>query len=89
MVGEVVPKAELLPRARAIAQAIAENSPNAVEATKRAIWGSLNHGLDHALLDGWEVVTSFARDYDDPVEGGRAFVEKRKPRWAYRAPNKP
>jgi enoyl-CoA hydratase/carnithine racemase len=86
MVSEVVEKQELMTRARAIAEAIAENSPSAVFETKRAIWNSLDVGLGRALEDGWQVVTRFAKESDDPREGGRAFTEKRKPAWRYRAP---
>jgi enoyl-CoA hydratase/carnithine racemase len=82
MVSEVVAPGELLPRARALADAITEASPAAVAATRAAIWRSLDLGLDAALAHGWEVVTGFARDHSDAQEGARAFVEKRKPRWA-------
>ena len=86
MVSEVVAPDELMPRAKQLAEAIAQCSPNAVFHTKKAIWDSLDHGLHEALDRAWEVVTSFARDYDDAREGARAFVEKRKPAWKFRKP---
>jgi enoyl-CoA hydratase/carnithine racemase len=84
MVSEVVPKAELMARAMKLAKAIVESSPNAIVQTKRAIYQSLNVGLDRALEDGWQVVTRFAKDYDDAKEGAMAFTEKRKPAWKLR-----
>ena len=86
LVSEVVPAAELRTRALALGEAIAENSPNAVFHSRRAIWDSLNHGLDDALEMGWGVVHSFPKQYDDAKEGARAFVEKRKPDWTYHPP---
>jgi (E)-benzylidenesuccinyl-CoA hydratase len=87
MVSEIVPKAELMKRARALAATIAENSPNAIFETKRTIMRSLELGLDRALEEGWETVTRFARDSQDPIEGARAFTEKRKPAWKFGPPS--
>lgn len=81
LIGEVTPPGALMERARAIAGAIVENSPNAIHHTKQAILNSMNVGIDRAIEEGWEIITRYVRDHDDPVEGGRAFVEKRKPAW--------
>src|SRR5262249_6669336 len=86
MCSEVVPGDMLMSRARALAEVIVENSPNACALTKTTIWNSLDKGLDRALDDGWNTVTTFARDYTDAQEGARAFVEKRRPNWVYRVP---
>jgi len=86
LVGEVVPRGELLPRARALAEAIVANSPAAVFHSRQAIWDSLDYGLSEALEHGFEVVTRFAREYPDAKEGARAFVERRKPEWTYAPP---
>ncbi len=86
LASEVVKPADLMTRARALAAAIVENSPSAVFHTQDMIWKSLNTGLDQALDSGWNVVTSFARDFADAQEGARAFVEKRKPNWKYAPP---
>ena len=48
--------------------------------TKRAIWESLDHGLD----DGLDAAHSHVErhlDHPDPVEGAKAFLEKRPPKW--------
>ncbi len=42
LVSEVVPRAELRPRARAIADSIAARNPKAIQGTVRAIWESLD-----------------------------------------------
>ncbi len=81
LVGEVVPAAELLPRARELAAKIAEHSPTALALTKRAIWESLDVGLDEALSRTWKIIQEHT-DHPDLEEGSVAFVEKRKPRWA-------
>ncbi len=81
LVGEVLPAAELLPRARDLAAKIAQHSPAALARTKRAIWESLDVGLDDGLGRAWEIVQEH-NDHPDLAEGAKAFVEKRKPRWA-------
>lgn len=48
LTGEVVPRAELLPRAFELAREIQKSSPAALARTKRAIWESLNGGLQAA-----------------------------------------
>ncbi|MFN7954103.1 MAG: enoyl-CoA hydratase-related protein [bacterium] len=86
LVSEVVPAAELLPRAKALAAAICESSPSAVFWSRHAIWESLDTGLGAALEMGWDVVHGFPRAYPDAKEGARAYVEKRKPAWEYQPP---
>jgi enoyl-CoA hydratase/carnithine racemase len=80
LVGEVLPKERLLPRARELAAKIAEHSPTALARSKRAIWESLETGLQDAL-DRAERAIQEHQDHPDFAEGSRAFVEKRKPRW--------
>jgi enoyl-CoA hydratase/carnithine racemase len=77
----VVAPAALLPRARQLAARISQHSPTALARTKRAIWESLELGLEEALDRTWGIIREHA-DHPDPEEGARAFVEKRKPRWA-------
>ncbi len=80
LVGDVVPKEQLMPRAIELAQKIMENSPAALIASKRAIWESLNHGLDKALEHAWSVIREHG-NHPDTREGPRAFAERRKPKW--------
>jgi enoyl-CoA hydratase/carnithine racemase len=81
LVGEVLPAAELLPRARELARKIAEHSPTALALSKRAIWESLDAGLRPGLERAWELIREHT-SHPDLQEGSRAFVEKRRPRWA-------
>jgi (E)-benzylidenesuccinyl-CoA hydratase len=81
LVGEVVPAAQLLPRARDLAAKIAQHSPAALARTKRAIWESLDRGLQDGLRHAWALIGEHNK-CGDPREGALAFVEKRKPRWS-------
>jgi enoyl-CoA hydratase/carnithine racemase len=81
LVGEVVPAPQLMPRARETAAIIAQYSPTALARSKRAIWESLDHGLD-AALDVAHAQVERHLAHPDPVEGSKAFLEKRPPRWA-------
>jgi enoyl-CoA hydratase len=76
LVNEVVPAAELIPRAEAIAAKIIANAPLAVQYAMEAV----NHGLDMTLDDGLFLeATLFAVccATEDKNEGTRAFLEKR------------
>lgn len=80
LVSRVVPLADLLEQARAVANAIADNAPLAVRAARAAVW----RGLDLALEDGLRLEQLLAepvRQSEDAQEGPRAFLEKRKPEW--------
>jgi enoyl-CoA hydratase/carnithine racemase len=77
----VDPPGDLRDAAHALAATVARNSPAAMAATKRALWGALETGLTdacragaHALVDLW--------GHPDQIEGPRAFTEKREPHWA-------
>lgn len=78
LVNEIVPKAELSKRARAVAERIAKNAPLAVAAAKR----TLNAGCDVDLRTGLELESrAFAAlfDSEDTQSGLAHFVEKRGP----------
>ena len=81
LVGEVVPQADLMPRARDLAAKIAAHSPTALARTKRAIWESLDHGLEAGLDAAYAHIDAHA-DHPDQVEGPTSFFEKRAPKWA-------
>jgi enoyl-CoA hydratase/carnithine racemase len=74
LVGEVVPLADLLPRARELAAKIAHHSPTALAGTKRAIWESIDRGL-HDGLRPRVGPRRRARRVPDPLEG-RARVRR-------------
>lgn len=80
LVGEVVPQAELMSRARELATIIAGHSPTALAKSKQVIWESFNHGLDDAINQTWEVIRHHTQ-HPDHEEGPQAIIEKRKPKW--------
>ena len=81
LVGEVVPGADLMTRAKETAAVLAQYSPTSLARTKRAIWESLDHGLD-AGLDTAHLQVEKHLGHPDPVEGSKAFIEKRAPAWS-------
>lgn len=81
MVGEVLAPDRLMPRARALAQLIAQHSPTALALTKKSIWESLDMDLETALKKTWQTIHQHT-EHPDLKEGASAFIEKRKPRWA-------
>jgi len=82
IISEVVDPPEVLrEHAQALAEKVARNSPTAMAATKRALWGALEHGLTDACRAGAaELVSMWG--HPDQEEGPRAFAEKRDARWA-------
>lgn len=81
LVSEVVPGERLLDRATEIAGWICEASPAAVQRSKRALWASLDRGLDEALREGYRILREHW-SHPDYLEGPRAFAERRKPNWS-------
>jgi enoyl-CoA hydratase/carnithine racemase len=81
MISEVVdPPERLRDAAQELAEKIARNSPSAMAATKRALWGALEMGLTDACKAGArELVGMWG--HPDQEEGPRAFAEKREPNW--------
>jgi enoyl-CoA hydratase len=78
LVEEVVAPDEVLPRARALASAIARKSPVTLRLIKEAIQAS----LETPLAEGLRLETSLfgvAFASEDKREGVRAFLEKRPP----------
>lgn len=81
LIGEIVPQAQLMDRAYELAAIIARQSPAALARTKRTIWQSLDHGLEEGLAVAWRELAVHS-DHPDMVEGPKAFLEKRAPKWA-------
>jgi enoyl-CoA hydratase/carnithine racemase len=80
LVNEVVEPAELLPRALAMADAIAANAPLAVCETRRGLRELLHLSLEQAWARQ-EALGAPLRRTEDAAEGARAFAEKRRPVW--------
>jgi enoyl-CoA hydratase len=80
LVDEVVPAAELMQRAEALAMAIAAQAPLAVAETLRMVDEGLSLPLDLALLRESERFGHLCGTADK-AEGTKAFLEKRSPIW--------
>ncbi len=80
ILSEVVPAAELRDRAQALGETIARNSPAAMAATKRALWGALEAGLTDACRAGAQELVGMW-GHPDQEEGPRAFAERREAAW--------
>ncbi len=81
MVSELIdPPERLHDAAQELAEKIARNSPAAVRATKRALWGALEHGLTDACRAGAKELVGLW-GHPDQTEGPAAFAEKREPHW--------
>jgi enoyl-CoA hydratase/carnithine racemase len=80
LVTEVVADAELMDRARALAQKLAEGPPIAIRLTKRMMYKQRTMELDNALEDA-AMATLVSNYTEDVKEGTAAFHEKRKPRF--------
>jgi enoyl-CoA hydratase len=82
MISEIVdPPERLREVAQDLAEKIARNSPAAMAATKRALWGALEQGLTDACKSGADELVSMW-GHPDQVEGPLAFAEKRQPMWS-------
>jgi enoyl-CoA hydratase/carnithine racemase len=80
LVERVVPATEVLASAQALARTLAEKAPVALRYAKEAVV----KGLGLPLEDGLRLENDLAtllRTTDDRIEGAKAFLEKRKPRF--------
>jgi enoyl-CoA hydratase/carnithine racemase len=81
MISQIVdPPERLRTEAQALAETIAKNSPAAMRATKRALWGALETGLTDACRAGARELISMW-GHPDQLEGPLAFAEGREPVW--------
>jgi enoyl-CoA hydratase len=80
LVERVVPAAEARPHAMALARELAGKAPVALRYAKEAVV----KGLELPLADGLRLegdLSTLLRTTEDRLEGARAFLEKRRPRW--------
>jgi enoyl-CoA hydratase len=81
MISQIVdPPDQLRDAAQELAEKIAKNSPAAMAATKRALWGALELGLTDACKAGAKELVGLW-GHPDQEEGPLAFAEKRDARW--------
>jgi enoyl-CoA hydratase/carnithine racemase len=84
----VDPPQALRDAAQALAEKVAQNSPAALRASKRALWRALELGLGDACRAGVAELTSMW-GHPDQQEGPRALAEGREPVWQVGPPNAP
>ena len=80
LLNEIVPRDELLDRARQWADRITANAPLAVQATKESVLRCLALDMDEAYKLEAEI-SSKVFQTEDAKEGPKAFAEKRDPVW--------
>jgi enoyl-CoA hydratase len=83
LVERVVPAAEVLTHATELARTLAAKAPVALRYAKEAVV----KGIELPLAEGLRLendLSTLLRTTDDRVEGARAFLEKRAPRWTGR-----
>ncbi len=83
LVNEVLPRAELMPRAMALAAQIATQSPQTLKLLKHAMLNGAEMPLDQALAYE-RAMLALVLDHPDAQEGCRAFLEKRAARFGGR-----
>ena len=78
LINRVVPSEDCLDAAIALGRATAEGAPGAIATTKRLLDEASGRP---ASLRGAAAISAAIRVGDEALEGVRAFVEKRSPRW--------
>lgn len=81
LVTEVVPDDHLVERTREVADLVAAVSPAAAQRSIEAIWASFELPLSEAYARGQAAIVAH-RGHPDALEGAKAFLEKRPPRWS-------
>lgn len=85
LINEIVTAGAVLERAKAFGQELLNNSPAAMQVTKKLLLTQSLAELDTQIEKAIEASLS-ARKHPDFQEGVTAFLEKRKPIWKYRNP---
>ncbi|WP_410875680.1 crotonase/enoyl-CoA hydratase family protein [Nocardia sp. A7] len=85
LINRVVPAADVLEAALALADRVAQNAPLAVQASKRVALGIIDGKLaDDAAWDQSDREIMAVAMTEDMREGAIAFAQKRKPNWQAR-----
>jgi len=80
LINKVVPMSELMPAAMQMAEAICQNAPLAIRASRDVARKTFELPLSQAMEVGNQYVIDLMKT-EDAKEGGAAFYEKRKPVW--------
>jgi enoyl-CoA hydratase len=81
LVNEVVPLSELMAATRELARKVVRAAPLTVAASLKMIRLSTEMGGSAATEVAWDIFQSTVYNSADAIEGPRAFLEKREPRW--------
>ena len=65
-----------------LTDSLTANAPGAMGDAKRLVHAVAGHKIDHGLMEETAKRIARARVSDEGQEGVRAFLDKRKPRWA-------
>lgn len=84
LVNEVVPRGQLMSRARTLAAEVLACAPLALEASKQVMLQSLDEPVFEAGMRRSYVAAARMLASQDAQEGPRAFAQKRKPQWSGR-----
>ncbi|HTY82685.1 MAG TPA: enoyl-CoA hydratase-related protein [Silvibacterium sp.] len=87
LITRVVPEEDLMVEAHKLASLLLQNSPAAMQATKRLLSEHSHHHLDQEM-ESAIAANAEARTTEDFKEGIRAFLEKRPPQWPSLRPEK-
>jgi len=85
LVQKVVPRDQLMDESIRVAEMIAANSQVAVQASKRVAYFWRNLAIRESL-EYYKSINQRLMLCDDPLEGPRAFAEKREPKFSNRWP---
>jgi crotonobetainyl-CoA hydratase len=81
LINEIVPAAELMSRARALADDILACAPLAIQASKQVMLRSLAQADLASTMHEYYPLAQRMLASDDAREGPKAFAEKRPPKW--------
>ena len=84
LVNEVSKPEELEEKISNLISSLVKNSGAVMHYGKKALLESLEHSLKEALSKASEIYLSELMQTEDAVEGLKAFLEKRRPRWRNR-----
>lgn len=87
LITRVVPEQDLMVESHKLALSLLQNSPAAMQATKRLLSEHSHHHLDQET-ESAIAANAEARNTEDFKEGIRAFLEKRQPEWPSLHPEK-
>jgi crotonobetainyl-CoA hydratase len=84
LINQIAPAAELMERTAAVARQVLACAPLALRASKQVMLQSLAESdLAATMHENYERAQRMLASVD-PIEGPRAFAEKRKPNWTGR-----